>query len=230
MKTEIQLLLILLSSLLILGCDSCNNGPAVIETVEEVEPYTGPPFVVFFFDQEIIPPPIETAPPSYPDQTYTAQVFIEDKTERKLYGPYPGSTFPNNKTYEDDKPKTIDTGTYLFLNYLGHKGMTKKGLNLVIYKNGKILRETPALTKSGIPKSATEINVHYGTSNKGNPDSRGSRGCLTIHPDSVDAFMNNFDWEAPNLNTGTSEGIVHVKRSNPMLRNEMINKLKSMYD
>ena len=33
------------------------------------------------------------------------------------------------------------------------------------------------------------VNVHSGKSDKGNYNSRGSKGCITIHPDDAAAFL-----------------------------------------
>ena len=38
----------------------------------------------------------------------------------------------------------------------------------------------------------TLVNVHSGKSDKGNYNSSGSKGCITIHPDDAAAFFTNF--------------------------------------
>lgn len=54
--------------------------------------------------------------------------------------------------------------------------------------------------------------MHAGASDNGNSNSRGSTACLTIHPDYVDAFFENFSWNRGG-NTGTSEGTIIIDRS-----------------
>jgi hypothetical protein len=56
------------------------------------------------------------------------------------------------------------------------------------------------------------INVHEGKSDKGNYNSRGSHGCLTISPSASNKFFNNFDWSNKNGTTGNSSGVIYIYR------------------
>ena len=42
------------------------------------------------------------------------------------------------------------------------------------------------------------VNVHFGKSDNGNYNSRGSQGCITIHPEDVNAFFSNLYGLIPN--------------------------------
>lgn len=58
----------------------------------------------------------------------------------------------------------------------------------------------------------TNVNMHSGTSDNGNYNSRGSHGCITISPEDAPAFFSNFDWSGENETTGKSSGTVIIKR------------------
>lgn len=53
-------------------------------------------------------------------------------------------------------------------------------------------------------------NVHEGDSNKGNYNSRGSQGCITLNPEFSDRILDHFVWDG---NTGNSTGSVIINRS-----------------
>lgn len=59
----------------------------------------------------------------------------------------------------------------------------------------------------------TSVNVHIGYSDNKGPTSRGSRGCVTIHPDDAEDFFSNFEWNKNNPNTGTSTGKLIILRN-----------------
>ena len=58
------------------------------------------------------------------------------------------------------------------------------------------------------------VNVHEGASDKGNYNSRGSEGCVTINPKDAKSFFFNFDWRGTNGTTGTSSGTIIISRGN----------------
>ena len=66
------------------------------------------------------------------------------------------------------------------------------------------------------------VNIHAGASDKGNFNSRGSHGCITIHPDDASDFFANFEWNNTNTNTGTSTGSLFVVR-NSIINNQGTN-------
>lgn len=238
MKTEINVCLLFFLFMLLTGCDSCNSANMDVQDEEETLPYTGPPLEVFFFDQENRPPPSHPASQLYPDLTYTAEVYIANHATNQLHGPYFGSTFPNNKQSKNDqgqlvdRPKTVTSESFYFNNKWGHKGSTRKGLNLI--KEGTLLRETPAWSWGNLDVIAYYINVHSGFSKKGSPTSRGSLGCLTIQPSDVNNFMSHFDFSIANddgkYTMGNSSGIVYVSRTTAAKRQGLISQLKSEYE
>ncbi len=59
----------------------------------------------------------------------------------------------------------------------------------------------------------TVVNVHEGTSDRGNPRSRGSRGCITVCPTDAEGFFSNFDFSGSNSTTGNSSGNVNLSRN-----------------
>ena len=123
--------------------------------------------------------------------SYTAEIVVE--VDGKAVGTYRGSSYPNSKSESDNSTEhnTIDDGEHNYDNKYGHKGSSKKGLN--IFDNAKT-RETDGKSPDGKDSKMTGANVHSGHSDNGGNMSRGSTGCITIHPDDVSSFMNNFDW------------------------------------
>lgn len=220
---------------------SCKSAQSVSQTppapTEEGQPAdtTGlaeevlPPLEVFFIDQEELP-----ADNGTPGTSYTAQVYVLDNANGGvLHGPFKGSTYPNSRENPQgsDKPSRVIEGPHYFNNRNGHKGQTVKGLNLV---DSLEVRIVPGLSWTLNPTVVQYANVHTGFSDRGNYNSRGSEGCLTIHPDEVDAFMSLFDFSIPNyqdppkLTLGTSEGVVYVFREEEDIRNQLINELESL--
>jgi len=59
----------------------------------------------------------------------------------------------------------------------------------------------------------TSVNVHIGYSDNKGPTSRGSEGCVTIHPDDAEEFFSNFEWNENNPFTGTSVGKIIIMRN-----------------
>ncbi len=139
---------------------------------------------------------------------YTADVYVD--VDGEVNGPYEGSSFPNSAT----KHNTLNEGEYSYNNESGHKGGTKKGLNIVD-ENGD--RVAPGTAPDGSETEMTYVNVHSGVSPDDDPaglgrENRGSAGCQTIRPSDSEAFFSNFDWSGPNQTTGTSTGTISVQR------------------
>lgn len=118
-------------------------------------------------------------------------------------------------TYPNPGFKPISPGIYGYTNRFGHHGpkgqreKRVKALNLVnpFFKNILPLNGSKEdwvsayrtvdtkLTEDGI-SSRENINIH-----KGYYYERGSEGCITIHPDSWNDFINRFFQENNNPNT-----------------------------
>jgi len=232
MKSEIFFFLILLSIIAFVGCDGCTStpiadDPVIVETV----PYNGPPFEVFFLDRKSIPPPAHPSQESFPELTFTADVYVIDHAKKKRFGPFEGSTFPDNKQINVKQPRTVLSGRYLFNNKYGHGGASKRGLNLVD-SNGD--RFTDAQPWTGLPDKAENINVHNGGTGKGHYWSRYSQGCLTIDKDTINEFMSLFKWTIKNTEgnytRGISSGHIHVVRTSDEEREDYIKEIESIYD
>lgn len=105
-------------------------------------------------------------------ETYTADVYVYDTDNGSLSGPYSGSSFPNSKSNSDNSTSsnTLKEGTYDFNNKSGHKGGTKKGLNVI---NNKEERKAPGSKPDGTDVTMEYVNVHEGASDNGNYNSRG---------------------------------------------------------
>ena len=145
-------------------------------------------------------------------ETYTGDLYYLNEETGDVFGPYEGSTYPNSKSNTDNSTNynTVNTGTYNYNNATGHKGSTKKGLNLVD-ANGN--RNTPGTDPDGNRITMQYVNVHDGASDNGNYNSRGSAGCITCNPNNTDDFFNNFNWTSPNTNTGNSKGTIRIVRA-----------------
>lgn len=182
-----------------------------------------PPMEVYIIDQEKIP--VATGKPG---TTYTASIYIIDNINKKVLGPYRGSSFPNSKQSLEDKekPNTLKEGLHIFNNKYGHKGGTQKGLNLI---NSVEERKTDAWSWTKKPSIIVYANVHTGFSDKGNYNSRGSEGCITLHPSDVNAFFANFDFSSSNGFTGKSNGTVFIYRANSEKRKAFIDQIKKIY-
>jgi len=70
------------------------------------------------------------------------------------------------------------------------------------------------------------VNFHAGQSDKGNFNSRGSRGCITVCSSDSEKFFSNFDWNEPNTNTGNSTGSVIIYRENSKSKSSTQAKIK----
>jgi hypothetical protein len=141
-------------------------------------------------------------------QTYTAVIYVEQN--RVINGPYSGSSYPNSKSNTDNSTNfnTVNEGEQQYNNESGHSGGTQKGLNLVD-ANGN--RNSSGTDPNGNSVTMTYVNVHEGSSDNGNYNSRGSAGCITINPNDAASFFDNFDWSS-SINTGTSTGSIIIKR------------------
>lgn len=204
----------------------------VVEAPETPEPEVTdedlPPIEVFFIDQEEMP-----ADDGTDGTTYTATVYVLNNETGDLHGPFRGSTYPNSRENPEgsDKPSRVAEGPHFFNNRNGHKGQTVRGLNLI---DSLDVRIVPGWSWSLLPTTVQYANVHTGFSDRGNYNSRGSQGCLTLHPDENDSFMDLFDFSIPNylnppqLTMGTSEGVVYVFREEEDIRNQLINELESL--
>ena len=142
-------------------------------------------------------------------ETYTATVTVVQNGE--VVGEYRGSSYPNSTSNSDNTTpyNTIKEGDYPFNNESGHKGGTEKGLNIV---DDEGIREVPGKNPEGEDVTIKYGNVHSGKSDNGNYNSRGSKACITIHPDDADAFFSHFVWTNDKKTTGTSTGRIFIKR------------------
>ena len=142
-------------------------------------------------------------------ETYTATVTVVQNGE--IVGEYRGSSYPNSTSNSDNSTpyNTIDEGDYPFNNEYGHKGGTEKGLNIVDDQGN---REVPGKNPEGEDVTIKYGNVHSGKSDNGNYNSRGSKACITIHPDDAEAFFSHFVWTNDKKTTGTSNGRIFIKR------------------
>ena len=142
-------------------------------------------------------------------QTYTATIYVEKN--RVITGPYSGSSYPNSVSNTDNSTNfnTVNEGEHQYNNESGHSGGTKKGLNLVD-ANGN--RNSPGTDPNGNAATMTYVNVHEGSSDNGNYNSRGSAGCITINPSDAASFFGNFDWSGSGGNTGASTGSIIIER------------------
>lgn len=177
----------------------CGNNPLVFVDPDGRDS-------VYVFDS-----PVRPLDRNIRGETYTAEIFVE--VNGNIAGPYKGSSYPNSKSPNDNSTsyKTLTEGEHKFNNKSGHKGGTKKGLNIV-NEEGK--RESTAIDPNGENVIIRDANVHSGYSDNGGYMSRGSKGCITIHPDDAKVFFENFKWNEKNPNTGTSVGSIFIYRAN----------------
>ena len=145
-----------------------------------------------------------------PGTTYTAIIYVVQNGS--VSGPYLGSSYPNSKSNSDNSTlhNTVTEGNHHYNNKSGHKGGTQKGLNIDDSKNGS--RTTSGFDPNGKECTILYANVHTGASDNGNSNSRGSKACVTIHPEYAEAFFANFSWDGEG-NTGTSEGTIIIDRT-----------------
>ena len=156
--------------------------------------------------------------------TYTAKIYVFDDVNGELNGPYKGSSYPNSKSNEDNSTffNTINEGEYLYNNESGHIGGTKKGLNIVDSEGNRTAEGTDP---EGNSVTMSYVNIHEGYSDKGNFNSRGSKGCVTICPDDAAGFFLNFDWSSNAENTkGKSTGTIFIQRGTPEENNATLNR------
>jgi hypothetical protein len=161
---------------------------------------------VHVFDQASRPQDNGTA-----GTTYTADIYVYDDETGELHGPYDGSSYPNSTSNSDNTTtaNTLDEGTNQYDNASGHKGGTKKGLNIVDSSGN---RDASGEKPDGTSVTMKYVNVHTGVSDKGNATSRGSRGCITICPTDVSTFFNHFDFSGTGGKTGNAAGTITVSR------------------
>ena len=154
-------------------------------------------------------------------ETYTGLIYVE--INGVISGPYRGSSYPNSVSPTDNSPKwkTLNEGSFPFNNKYGHSEGSQYGLNIV---NEKGERLAPGTTPDGKAAMIKVPNVHIGFSDKGTPNSRGSKGCITIHPDDAAAFFSNFKWYK-NKHTGSSSGTIFVYRTNEEKKKEILNHI-----
>ena len=155
---------------------------------------------------------------------YTAKIYVVTDDE-VVHGPYDGSSFPNNP----NKQNTVVDGRVLdYNNKSGHKGGTKKGLNII---NDKGERRAPGTSPSGNPVEMKYVNVHSGVPKEDDPaglgrDNRGSAGCPTCTPEDSEAFFENFDFSGENGTTGNAEGTITIYRGTSEESTKMLNSLQ----
>ena len=155
-------------------------------------------------------------------ETYTAEAYVE--IDGMINGPYRSSSYPNSKSSTDNSPgaNTVNEGVMIdFNNKYGHKGGSRYGLNLV---NESGQRKVGGTSPDGNYVEMTLVNVHSGYSDKGNYNSRGSDGCITIHPDDAADFFSNFTWNTGKF-TGSSFGKIIIFRKNNQNRDVQYNRI-----
>ena len=142
-------------------------------------------------------------------ETYTAIIIVVQNGV--IVGEYRGSSYPNSTSNSDNSTpyNTIDEGDYPFNNEYGHNGGLSKGLNIVDSEGKRLV---PGKTPNGENVTIKYGNVHSGTSDRGNYNSRGSKACITIHPDDADAFFSHFVWTNNKQTTGTTHGRIFISR------------------
>ena len=141
---------------------------------------------VFVFDQNTRPKD------NYKDETYTATIIVYQNG--KISGIYRGSSYPNSISAKDNRTKhnTIKEGEYDYNNKYGHIGEItgpQKGLNIIDNNRN---RKAPGTKPDRTDVIMTSVNVHSGYSDNKGPSSRGSKGCITIHPDDAQQFFFTF--------------------------------------
>ncbi|MBK6266382.1 hypothetical protein JKA74_15160 [Marivirga sp. S37H4] len=173
---------------------------------------------VYVFDQPERPQDNGTA-----GTTYTGEIYVVGN-DGKVNGPYSGSSYPNSVSLTDNSAKfnTLSEGEHSYNNKSGHKGSSQKGLNIDDSSTGD--RTTTGTSTDGSEVEMKYVNAHSGTSDKGGPASRGSKGCITCKPSENESFMSNFDWSGSVTvgsgenaktytgTTGTSSGKFNVYR------------------
>ncbi|MCX2682139.1 hypothetical protein OOZ15_19490 [Galbibacter sp. EGI 63066] len=142
--------------------------------------------------------------------TYTGETYYLNEETGEVNGPYSSSTYPNSKSNSDNSTKynTLNEGEHKYNNRSGHKGGTKKGLNI----DDKGDRKTDGKDPEGNDVTMQYVNYHSGASDNGNYNSRGSAGCITCDPDDAEAFFNNFNWTNSSETKGDSSGTINVVR------------------
>ena len=143
--------------------------------------------------------------------SYTASIYVIK--DGVISREYRGSSYPNSINNTDNRTKynTLKEGEMPYNNLFGHKSSSVKGLNIVDEKGE---RYAPAIDSEGNDVTAQYINVHRGHSDNGNYNSRGSHGCITIHPEDAENFFSNFIWTNDKQTTGTSSGVLILIRNN----------------
>lgn len=156
-------------------------------------------------------------------ETYTAETYVE--INGKLSGPYRSSSYPNSRSNADNSTPyntVLEAIMINFNNKYGHNGGSDFGLNLVD-ENGN--RKIEGISPDGNKTEMTLVNVHSGKSDKGNYNSRGSKGCITIHPDDAAAFFGNFKWNS-GKHSGVSQGKIIVFRTLTPHKEKEYNRIK----
>ena len=120
------------------------------------------------------------------DENYTATIIVYQSG--KITGIYRGSSYPNSKSEKDNRTNynTIKEGEYQYNNRYGHKNGSQKGLNII---DDQEERTVPGYNSNLEDVEMTFVNVHSGFSTNRGPISRGSEGCVTIHPDDAVEFF-----------------------------------------
>lgn len=152
-----------------------------------------------------------------PGETYTAEVKVVQNG--KIVGSFRGSSYPNSKSETDNSTSwnTIIEGVFPFNNQYGHNGGCEQGLNIGSYMENaetgvqEFVRSVSGIDKNGKPITMINVNVHSGKSDNGNYNSRGSHGCVTIHPEDAASFFSLFNWS--NRTRGYSTGRIFINRT-----------------
>lgn len=224
-RSLVGLLIILFS---LLGCNSCKDRSDTKLETESLQGMLVDPIFeveVYFFDM----PKIE----SY-DPTYTSVIYVANHMTNRLSGPYRGSSFPNSDPSDPTKTiyNTIVDKEHIFNNRSGHKGATRKGLNIVdrIGRRKWEGRYNEGWDPSEKLLTMFNVNVHSGVSNKGNHNSRGSHGCLTVFPPHVEQFFTSIGYPNTAATTGDVEGGLYLFRESEEITNMLISALKSEFN
>ena len=154
---------------------------------------------------------LDKSTPPNTKREYSATVYVD--ADGTVFGPYMGSTYPNNSNVHN----TLASGTHLFVNLFGHNLGKEKGLNIVNKEGERIV---DGKDPKGNNVEMFYVNIHSGQTLEKDPaklnrHNRGSAGCPTIHPDDAASFFDIFHWNKgknKNSNTGSSSGIVYISR------------------
>ena len=141
--------------------------------------------------------------PSNPATGYVDSVEIYVPTDQPTYvltdpnynksADFPCSTCPNPYRPTDNKPWDMVYGIVAPGQYKAVCTTNDKfGKCLIMNDGGEMLALLPDSNDKG-RFIISEVFVHRGGQLSTDPNWRGSKGCFTLHPDTFDAFIGNFE-------------------------------------